>query len=28
VRFAGPERVAEGFRRHAAALKQRAEALT
>jgi len=27
VRFAGPGRVAEGFRRHAAALKQRAEAL-
>jgi hypothetical protein len=27
VRFAGPERVAEGFRRHAAALKQRAEQL-
>ena len=25
VRFAGPERVAEGFRRHAAGLKQRAE---
>jgi hypothetical protein len=28
VRFAGPERVAEGFRRHAAALKRRAEELT
>jgi hypothetical protein len=27
VRFAGPERVAEGFGRHAAGLKQRAEAL-
>jgi hypothetical protein len=27
VRFAGPERVAEGFRRHAAALKRRAEEL-
>ena len=27
VRFAGPGRVAEGFRRHAAALKQRAESL-
>jgi hypothetical protein len=27
VRFAGPERVAEGFRRHAAGLKQRAERL-
>jgi uncharacterized protein YndB with AHSA1/START domain len=27
VRFAGPERVAEGFRRHAAGLKQRAEEL-
>jgi hypothetical protein len=27
VRFAGPGRVAEGFRRHAAALKQRAEEL-
>jgi len=26
VRFAGPGRVAEGFRRHAAGLKQRAEA--
>ncbi len=25
VRFAGPERVAEGFRRHAAGLKERAE---
>jgi hypothetical protein len=27
VRLAGPERVAEGFRRHAAGLKQRAEGL-
>jgi hypothetical protein len=27
VRFAGPDRVAEGFARHAAALKQRAEEL-
>jgi polyketide cyclase/dehydrase/lipid transport protein len=27
VRFAGPERVAEGFRRHAAGLKKRAEEL-
>lgn len=27
VRFAGPGRVADGFRRHAAALKERAEAL-
>jgi len=27
VRLAGPGRVAEGFRRHAAALKERAEAL-
>jgi hypothetical protein len=27
VRFAGPGRVAEGFRRHAAGLKQRAEEL-
>lgn len=27
VRFAGPGRVAEGFRRHAGALKRRAEAL-
>lgn len=27
VRFAGPGRVAEGFRRHAAALKDRAESL-
>jgi hypothetical protein len=27
VRFAGPARVAEGFRRHAEALKQRAEEL-
>jgi polyketide cyclase/dehydrase/lipid transport protein len=27
VRFAGPERVAEGFRRHAAGLKRRAEEL-
>lgn len=27
VRLAGPERVADGFRRHAAALKQRAEAV-
>ena len=27
VRFAGPDRVAEGFRRHAAGLKQRAEEL-
>jgi len=27
VRFAGPGRVAEGFRRHAAGLRQRAEAL-
>lgn len=27
VRLAGPNRVQEGFRRHAAALKQRAEAL-
>lgn len=27
VRFAGPARVAEGFARHAAALKQRAESL-
>ena len=27
VRFAGPGRVAEGFRRHAAALKQRAEGM-
>lgn len=27
VRLAGPERVADGFRRHAAALKRRAEAL-
>ena len=27
VRFAGPGRVAEGFRRHAAALRQRAEGL-
>jgi uncharacterized protein YndB with AHSA1/START domain len=27
VRFAGPGRVADGFRRHAAGLKQRAEAL-
>lgn len=27
VRLAGPERVAEGFRRHAAALKERAESL-
>jgi hypothetical protein len=27
VRFAGPGRVAEGFRRHAAALKERAESL-
>jgi hypothetical protein len=28
VRFAGPDRVAEGFARHAAGLKQRAEELT
>jgi hypothetical protein len=28
VRFAGPDRVAEGFGRHAAALKRRAEELT
>lgn len=28
VRFAGPGRVADGFRRHAEALKQRAESLT
>ena len=27
VRFAGPGRVAEGFRRHASALKERAESL-
>jgi hypothetical protein len=27
VRFAGPARVADGFRRHAAALKERAESL-
>jgi hypothetical protein len=27
VRLAGPDRVAEGFRRHAAGLKQRAESL-
>ena len=28
VRFAGPARITDGFERHAAGLKQRAEALT